>query len=36
MNRPIERSDACVVRVAMAEPTWQATMPAKVMVMAVR
>ena len=31
----MERSDACSVRAATAVPIWQATMPAKVMVVAV-
>ena len=35
-NRPTERRDACSVRAAMAVPTWQATIAAKVAVVACR
>ena len=36
MNTPIERSDARLVRAANAVPTWQAVMPANVIVVAAR
>ena len=35
-STPIEPSDACVVRAAKAVPTWQAVIPAKVIVVAAR
>ena len=36
VKRPTERREACSVRAATAVPTWQATMPAKVIVVACR
>ena len=36
LRRPTERRDARSVRAAKAVPTWQATMPAKVIVVAWR